>query len=186
MPETPGYRFSPLQRPEPGEGRRSPGGASTPQEAIRVLSLRVPQVVGARSLAPGPLLNAPGASGITSPLGTPQAPNLGGVEEILRRLFALMQGPAGPSLASPAGVPVAPPALASFGAPQLSQPPAAAAAPAPRIIAGIQAGGPSPGSFQPGPIDLGGLHDQPNPARMPVAPAPTSPLERRRGPRGFL
>jgi hypothetical protein len=65
-----GLSFSPLQPPAfggPGSnGNNALGnnGPSPVQEAIRILSLRIPRVVGAGALAPLGLLNSLGASGL--------------------------------------------------------------------------------------------------------------------------
>lgn len=57
--------------------------AQTPiQDAIKVLSLRIPSFVGAQGVAPNALLQAPGASGMPGGMGVP-----GGLEEWLRRLL---------------------------------------------------------------------------------------------------
>jgi hypothetical protein len=52
---------------QPGSGETAPGGTKKPQtgvqEAIQVLSLRLPKTVGARAIAPGALLNAQGSGG---------------------------------------------------------------------------------------------------------------------------
>jgi hypothetical protein len=49
-----------------GEKRAS---AAPVQEAVRLLSLRLPSVVGARALAPQTLLQSPGSAGLTGPGG---------------------------------------------------------------------------------------------------------------------
>ena len=160
MTETPGLSFSPLgadptKRPA-GERPNQPI-----QEAIRVLSLRVPQMRGgAPSLAPNALLQAPGSGGIASPMGGGQT-NLG-LEQLLRRLFGMpATGAFAPPVAAPPSAPpMAAPALAVGGwggsaapapsitpgvdyatqtqAPQMAPPlpPAAPAAPAPPFVGG--------------------------------------------------
>lgn len=64
MPEPLGLSFSPFNTAQPQnvQGAGQPGAAPSAQDAIRVLSLRLPRVVGAGALAPGPLLNAPGGA----------------------------------------------------------------------------------------------------------------------------
>lgn len=87
-----GVNFQPGQH---GDGQNSNGGArpgSGVQEAIKVLSLRLPRVVGAQAAAPMALLNSQGGNGrvdsvvnqvmqriappqgMTPPMGQPQAP----------------------------------------------------------------------------------------------------------------
>jgi hypothetical protein len=54
------------------------------QDAIRLLSLRIPSFAGSRSPIPDALLQAPGGAG----LGMATAETLGGLDQWLRRLFA--------------------------------------------------------------------------------------------------
>jgi hypothetical protein len=67
-----GISFSPLQPPASGgpnggaNGARGGPPGSPVQEAIRILSLRIPRVVGASALAPMGLLNALGGSALGS------------------------------------------------------------------------------------------------------------------------
>lgn len=62
------------------QGERRPGGSSQGvQDAIKVLSLRLPKVVGAQAVAPSALLNAPGAA------GNPHIDSI--VENVLRKFF---------------------------------------------------------------------------------------------------
>ena len=77
-----GLSFSPTAR-NAAENAQS-GQSQTPiQDAIKVLSLRMPQFVGARSIAPSALLHATGAAGLP---GMTEVP--GGLEAFLRRFFA--------------------------------------------------------------------------------------------------
>ena len=139
-----GVSFSPLARSGGGSG----GTAAQPvQEAIRVLSLRVPQVAGARAIAPQPLLNAPGAASVAAPMGTPGAPAVGGLAEILRKRFGLM----GPT--SPGTVPLP---SAAHGGGWLPEGPLAGGAsappppmPSPRVIVGVQPGAAPPATPSP-------------------------------------
>ena len=58
-----GLSFSPFGQGQNGQDQNRPGGTGgspTPQDAIKILSLRTPRTVGAASPIPGPLLNAPG------------------------------------------------------------------------------------------------------------------------------
>lgn len=85
MPNDFGISFSPFDNQRNTARPGQSGAAPSPQEAIKILSLHVPRVVGSASPIPGALLNAPGSAGLGGP-GTAQAPNLG-LEELLRRLF---------------------------------------------------------------------------------------------------
>jgi hypothetical protein len=90
--------------------RPGTAGASPVQEAIKVLSLRVPRVVGSTPLAPLALLTGQGGGGAPS-----------GVVETLLRALAPPQSPATPPVAavpSPATLPQA----ASVQAPAPAQP----------------------------------------------------------------
>jgi hypothetical protein len=56
-----GLSFSPLGNAQQGYGQNAPNQQTNPlQEAIQILSLRRPRVVGATSPIPGPLLNGQG------------------------------------------------------------------------------------------------------------------------------
>ena len=66
MPRTFGVSFMPGADAQNGQGRTGsgPGAPRNPvQEAIQVLSLRMPKVFGARAIAPAPLLTSPGGMG---------------------------------------------------------------------------------------------------------------------------
>src|SRR3990167_2210912 len=59
-----GTNFQPQPlNPSGGALQKKPSADAWVQEAIKVLSLRLPKVVGAQSMAPGALLNAQGARG---------------------------------------------------------------------------------------------------------------------------
>lgn len=60
-----GVSFVPGGQGDPTKqmGQGQAGGAPPLQQAIQMLSLRLPRVVGANGLAPGPLLSAPGGMG---------------------------------------------------------------------------------------------------------------------------
>jgi hypothetical protein len=111
-----GIFFAPIRRESETAGNRPV--AAPIQEAIKVLNLRLPSVVGARALAPAALLHAPGGAGLAT----------GGMnlEEFLRRLFG--QGRPGPRAALPnrPGVPSLPLTLPSPS-------PSFSSAPPPRI-----------------------------------------------------
>lgn len=67
---------------DPGSGMKtanSPGTRNPVQEAIQVLSLRLPKVFGARALAPAPLLTGPGGLGQPAAKGNVSAQALAGL-----------------------------------------------------------------------------------------------------------
>jgi len=63
-----GQTFAPLPTGDPNDEIRRRQGAGGPLnnvgQAIRTLSLRIPRVVGAGSIAPSQLLNSPGSGGL--------------------------------------------------------------------------------------------------------------------------
>ena len=84
------------------------------QEAIRVLSLRLPRVVGANAVAPSALIGSPGGSGRVDSI----------VQQVLSRYFPTGAGaaPAGPGGPPPAPVLSAPrPTMPSPGGPRVPQ-----------------------------------------------------------------
>lgn len=85
-----GLNFAPT-----GDGRQQQGQSQTPlQDAIKVLSLRIPQFVGAgRGIAPQELLMGGGSAGVPGAGGVP-----GGLEEFLRRVFGQMGGGQAPTM----------------------------------------------------------------------------------------
>lgn len=104
-----GLSFSPLGDRNGGQNDPREGGgagASPIQDAIRVLSLRIPQFAGPGSIAPQQLLNSPGAAGIAPPGGLQP----GGLEQFLKFLFGQMAGASGmqPTAPMPGGMPGAP------------------------------------------------------------------------------
>src|SRR5690606_20872142 len=116
-----GESFAPLARENGQNAGPARRGAAPIQEAIRVLNLRVPSVVGARALSPQALLSAPGSAGI---------PNAAGVqiEQLLRRIFGQAGIP---------GLPAAPTGPGAMGVAGPAIMPSAASAPAPHITPGI-------------------------------------------------
>jgi len=102
-----GLTFSPTATTDPTKAQRDPNAPV--QEAIRTLSLRIPKVLGARGMAPAPLLNGPGAAGVMNPQGMD-------LERLLRMLFGQMTGQT-PAQSAPGTAPLSP-SSASFGAPQ--------------------------------------------------------------------
>ncbi len=91
MADTFGLSFSPTSQ----DTASKPFNAQTPtQDAIRLLSLRIPRVVGAGAPISGALLNAPGSAGMPAGMSigsTPGTPQLS-LEDILRKLFGQMMG----------------------------------------------------------------------------------------------
>jgi hypothetical protein len=90
-----GKSFAPLNS---DPNRRRPGPSDV-QEAIKILSLRVPRFVGGGAPIPLPLLMSPGSGAIQQPQQpAPQGPGQGpgqpgapgfGLEDVLRRQFGL-------------------------------------------------------------------------------------------------
>jgi len=108
MPNDPlGISFSPFGQDQNASGPGGPRGAS-PQEAVRILSLRTPRTVGAASPIPSPLMNAPGGASFG-----PAGANL---EQLLAILFGqgrILPGGGTFNERPPQGM---------LGGPQLSQP----------------------------------------------------------------
>jgi hypothetical protein len=102
-----GISFSPFNDQQPELNPRN-GQAPTPQEAIRVLSLRVPRTVGAGSPVPQALLGAPGGAAFGGGMpgimgGAPGAPGGMSLEQLLAMLFGQRIGtqPVGPREVAP-------------------------------------------------------------------------------------
>lgn len=91
-----GQSFAPLGDPNnPTRQQGGNGQASNPvQEAIRVLSLRLPRVLGAGTPAPGVLLNSPGGSMLPGLPGATGGAPANPLTTILRQLF-------GPTVGAP-------------------------------------------------------------------------------------
>jgi hypothetical protein len=90
-----GLSFSPMAN-QGTNGSGNGNAVPTPQEAIRILSLRLPRTVGVASPIPSLLLNAPGGAGFSGHDTIP-----GGMDETLRRLFGLFQTPNGAGAGQP-------------------------------------------------------------------------------------
>lgn len=123
-------------------GQRNKPPTEPLQQAIQMLSLRLPQVAGAQGIAPGPLLQSPGG---------------GGIMELLAQLFG--QGHMGqqqPGMAGMAGAgPMAPAVHPGTGAPQGGAPlPGAGRSPG-GTLPGPLPNEPAPGTFHPGGYDPG-------------------------------
>lgn len=89
-----GANFQPQANdPNNGDQRKKPDAGV--QEAIKVLSLRLPKVVGAQGIAPSALLNAPGAGGDSR------------IDSVVNRVLAqyLPTGPAEPGQVPTIGQP---------------------------------------------------------------------------------
>lgn len=161
--DTPGISFSLFDNDENKQGKGA-NGAVSPQEAIRVLSLHIPKVVGAYSPIPSMLLNAQGSAGLGSMQGGTMDQPGGSLEEILRRLFGGMQGPQ----MGPGGM----------GAPAGQMPPAGSGGPpAPRVDPGKDERKlPDPGEeTYPGPSGT----STPGPTEPPPPPPDRMPRDRR-------
>jgi hypothetical protein len=109
------------------------------------LSLRIPSFVGAKSIAPGALLNAAGGAGIPFQ-GVP-----GGLEEWLRRLF-VASSDASPEMSPRMAPPVNPLPRIAPGSAGPTQPPDAPWNPRPPQPIGPISGAPAP---RPAPPPLG-------------------------------
>ena len=153
-----GVSFLPSDRPEDQGAERAP--ADRFQEAIKILSLRLPRVLGGSAVAPAPLLQAQGGRGspfARSGLAQTQqvAPGLAAGNDPV--LMALLQ-------------------MAGLGrsAPSQRMPATQRSAAAPRIVPGVTGGLPQPGGYQgyqPGDVDLG--PSAPNWTPPPMYPNPT-------------
>lgn len=76
-----GVSFDPAQDPYQQHGQSGPNASTAPrgiQEAIKILSLRLPKVLGANAVSPRALLTAPGAGG---------SPVDGVVQRIIQKYF---------------------------------------------------------------------------------------------------
>lgn len=127
-----GVSFSPLDQGNlqgPGGPGYPPGGrpaVSPLQSAVRLLSLRIPRVVGAQALAPAALLNSPGGSLFGG----------GSLEAFLQRVFGQQRPWTGPV----ASLPFEP--MPTGGG--LYTPPAPTPTPPPRVTPGDQPSGTQP------------------------------------------
>jgi len=114
---TPGVSFQPSspeqeQQNQPTNGR-PPGSPHGVQEAIKVLSLRLPKVVGAQAVAPSALLKSSGSG------GRPHVDSV--VQQVLQKYFpnnAQANVPVPTASAQPAGMPDFNGLRQAYGAPQ--------------------------------------------------------------------
>ena len=167
-----GLTFAPTAQNPSAQGSQRPptggGGSASPiQEAIRVLSLRLPQVIGAQAPTSAALLRSQPVTP-TVPRGAGM-PNLG-IEDLLRRLFGgMLNLPQSTPGAPPSGGPIGPlsaPAnpfpygAIDFGANVVQNPAnAIGSAPTPRVEYGVN-----------GNEGSGGGGDPTNPGAAPSTP----------------
>lgn len=143
--DTFGLSFSPTQQnsntQNPNNQSPTAGGSGSPiQDAIKVLSLRIPHITGPGGIAPPGLLNSAGGAGM------PQG-GAGGLEEFLRRLFG-GQGIPGMGAAPPPNV--IPGVGGGPGENPLPSPPGGFnPSPAPPPPSGPPMGGANPAQFGP-------------------------------------
>lgn len=83
-----GQTFAPVGDPSQQRPSGSPSMPSGPQEAIKILNLRMPRVQGAAAPAPAALLNSPGSAGLPQP--QPHNPIL---EAIIRAVLGGFNAP---------------------------------------------------------------------------------------------
>lgn len=141
MPMGLGYQFAPgadaAQQQQGQQGRRG----LSPQAAVRLLQLRVPERPAASGIAPQALLHGPGAAGLGGG---------GGLQAIIQALMSMSGGM--PGAMSPSAAPGGGGMPTAAGAP----------APAPRVIPGV--GGPNSEPNPPSissPFDIDpALHDR--------------------------
>ena len=155
-----GLSFMPGGDNAGGNANRQDEARVTPaQEAIKLLSLRLPSVVGARALAPNTLMQSPGGAGLAGPGGM----SVDAMIEWLRRQMQQSQAQTPPQAAP------------------MFQPPSAGGSPSPwqprqdgtpraRVAAG-QAGG--AGATPPPPVVRPG--DEPKPPPLVPEAGPSSP-----------
>lgn len=164
-----GVSFMPT--PQNGGETGRPTAVEPVQEAIKILSLRLPKVVGGGAIAPAPLLNAPGAGG--NPLGRsalaqqrfapqPSAGGIGGLSpEVLNQLIEVLSRR--PPMPTPFGAPPSAPPSPSFGS-----------IPQPKITIGDESRNPTPRPSTPSPqppsVPTVTLPSNPTPPAPPPAP----------------
>lgn len=116
MPEGIGYSYQPGRQDTPLQRGETSGGRNTtaPQQAIRTLSLRVPQTQSVPGIAPLPLLNAAGGGGS----------DLDMLLNALLKAFGPGAMPGAAGLAAPSSVAGGPPRVRpGFEDPQAGGPP---------------------------------------------------------------
>src|SRR5262245_11606607 len=97
MPMNPlGVSFSPFSQ-DKGDQNAAANQTPTPQDAVKILALRLPRVVGAGAPAPQSLLGGNGAAGLGGMFGGMP----GGLEEMLRRVVGPIGGRRGGTGSAP-------------------------------------------------------------------------------------
>ena len=152
-----GTAFAPTNQNQLNQLGSGSGGsgsfASSPttpiQDAIQILRLRIPRVVGASALAPGSLLNAPGSAGVG-----------GDLMAQLQRLFGTGISLPGQQQAGVTGLPTN--LLAPTGAPSNALPGIPTQLPTPNIV-------PGSGGLAPMPTMPAGMRTQTPSALIPAA-----------------
>ncbi len=165
-----GLSFVPGDQNDPLKKKIGEGATTPTQQAIRLLSLRLPRVLGGSPIAPAPLLTSQGGAGRPSPESIAQ--------QVLSRVLptgATSASPSAPNVPTPAQAQMQPPAPSYTDNPRpFSQSPIQRQTP-PNLVA--QPGGPQPvprvepitGTGAP----LPNIPTTPN--SMPPIPAPTAP-----------
>jgi hypothetical protein len=126
-----GQSFAPLGNDDPLRESQAPGGAISPvQEAIKLLSLRLPRYVGQGSPIPQGLLSSPGMAGLQGGMPGMAGQQGNPIAEMLMRMISGGFGGSGSQMTQP------------FGAPP------------PKVVPGVNEGEPAPGSFSPGSAPL--------------------------------
>lgn len=92
-----GVSFSPTEKNQQQQPDQMGGGQTPIQDAIRTLSLRIPQF-RSQGLAPLPLLMAPGSRGVMPGMTPMRAPGMGGqmpagLQQIMASMFGGQQTP---------------------------------------------------------------------------------------------
>lgn len=150
-----GQSFSPTDAAQ--QNQQQTGQLTPVQQAIKILSLRIPHQGGASAITPNALLTAPGAAGL-----------VGGPMDIMAILRRLLQ-PGGGVGPAPAGLSNAPvPNVTPGGPPGLPSMPFFGAAPPPPPPSMTPL--PGPGTPTTGPGDQGPVFDRTNPTPRPGAP----------------
>ena len=162
----PGAEQNGQQRP--GGPGGAPSGVPPLQQAVQLLSLRLPRVMGGQALAPGPLMQGPAGGGLGLPGGA--------LEELLKRLFGMPGGlpsmPSGQQKFGPGQMPGASGLLPS--GPRMTPGPSPypmlpSQPPGPVFTPGMREGAARPGATPP---PRWGDEPGPPPTRGPFEPAP--------------
>lgn len=133
MPSPIGVSFLPSQDNQQ-QGSRQGQLEGDIGEALKIIGLRLPSVVGARSITPASNLSG-GGSGAVDSLSGVTNPNAAAFEALIRALLGHGSRSSGGGVGG--GVQGLAPNI-----------------PAPNIIPGVNQGEPGPDAFRPGPVDL--------------------------------